>query len=95
MYEIGTQKSKTENNGQRIALRMDGVLTYLHGDHLGSTVLETNSSGGAIRDQTYLAYGKQRDSGKVATDHRFTGQKEDGSGLQYFNARVRPSGMSV
>ena len=30
--------------GQRVAMRKDGVLTYLHSDHLGSTVLETNPS---------------------------------------------------
>jgi len=32
-------------NGQRVAMRQNGQLTYLHGDHLGSTVLTTDSSG--------------------------------------------------
>ena len=40
-----------------------------------------------VADQRYYAYGKQRDSGPVGTDHRFTGQKQDGSGLVYMNAR--------
>ncbi len=35
----------------------------------------------------YAAYGRQRDSGPVVTDHRFTGQKVDGNGLYYYNAR--------
>ncbi|MEZ4870611.1 MAG: hypothetical protein R3C14_55290 [Caldilineaceae bacterium] len=38
-------------NGQRVAMRQLGVLTYLHSDHLGSTVLETNSSGGLSTDE--------------------------------------------
>ncbi len=49
--------------GQRVAMRKDGVLTYLHSDHLGSTVLETNpsaalrasASGAMTTDATYFA----------------------------------------
>ena len=37
--------------------------------------------------QKYYAYGHQRDSGPVVTDHQSTGQKLDGTGLQYYNAR--------
>ena len=86
--------------GQHVAMRKNGVLTYLHSDHLGSTVLETNpsaalrasASGAMTTDETYFAYGKQCDSGKVTTDHCFTGQKEDGSGLMCYNARyLRPA----
>ncbi len=73
-------------NGKRIAMKKGGVLTYLHSDHLGSTVLETVGNS-ATADQKYYAYGKQRDTGPVVTDHKFTGQKLDGTGLQYYNAR--------
>ena len=38
-------------------------------------------------DQKYYAYGNQRDSGPVVTDHKFTGQKHDNTGLYYYNAR--------
>ena len=38
-------------------------------------------------DQWYKAYGLQRYNGPVSADHRFIGQKQDGLGLQYFNAR--------
>jgi hypothetical protein len=41
--------------GQRIAMRKDGVLTYLHGDHLGSTVLSTDISGRQDGNQQYRA----------------------------------------
>ncbi|MFN8444523.1 MAG: RHS repeat-associated core domain-containing protein [Caldilineaceae bacterium] len=68
-------------------MKIGSTLTYLHGDHLGSTVLETNASGAVATDEKYFAFGKQRDSGKVVTDQRFTGQKEDGSGLMYYSAR--------
>ncbi len=73
-----------------MAMDRGGTFTYLNSDHLGSTVMET-VNGAMTTDQKYYAYGKQRDSGTVLTDHRFTGQKEDASGLQYFAARVRPS----
>ena len=60
-------------NGQRVAMRSGSTLTYLHVDLLGSTVLETNISGTVTSDEKYRAYGKQRDTGSVSTDHRFTG----------------------
>ena len=79
-------------NGQRVAMHKNsplpnGSLTYLHSDHLGSTVLTTDTSNNPTGDQRYYAYGKQRDLVPVATDHQFTGQKLDGTGLQYYNAR--------
>ncbi len=76
-----------EFNGQRIARRQDGVLTYLHTDHLGSTLLATNSSGAMVGEHRYRAYGSRRGGDELATDHRFTSQKYDGTGLYYYNAR--------
>jgi len=54
--------------GQRIAMKRGTTLTYLHSDHLGSTVLETSTSGAPTADQKYFAYGNQRDTGPVVTD---------------------------
>ena len=48
---------------QRVAMAKGGEFRYLHGDHLGSTVMETNLSGAVITDQQYYAFGGQRDSG--------------------------------
>jgi RHS repeat-associated protein len=63
----------------------------LHGDHLGSTVLETSTTGAITADQRYRAYGRQRDTGPVVTDHKFTAPsghpKLDGTGLMYYNSR--------
>ena len=54
-------------NGQVVAMRKNGVLTYLHGDHLGSTFLTTNSSGAALTDEGYYAYGRYRRGGELGT----------------------------
>ena len=70
-------------NGQRFAQKVgNGSVTYLHSDHLGSTVLTTGASG----SQRYDAYGNTR-SGTVPTDWKFTGQEQDGTGLIYLHAR--------
>lgn len=73
-------------NSMRIAMKQTGIaLTYLHADHLGSTVLTTEGS--INNSQSYFAFGAKRDGGTLTTDHKFTGQKLDGTGLMYFNAR--------
>ena len=38
-------------------------------------------------NQRYYAYGRTRYGNIVVTDQRFTGQKQDATGLQYFNTR--------
>ena len=81
--------------GQRIAMKRDGVLTYLHADHpsatlrtsLGSIVVTTNISGSLTSSRGYRAYGNYRRGGDLPTDYRFTGQQQDASGLIYMNAR--------
>ncbi|MCB0044616.1 MAG: RHS repeat-associated core domain-containing protein, partial [Caldilineaceae bacterium] len=73
--------------GQRAAMREGSTLRYLHWNHLGSTVMETSAAGSVLTDQKYYPFGAQRDAGPVVTDHRFTGQKQDESGLYYYNAR--------
>ena len=67
-------------------MRNEHGLTYLHADHLGSTVLTTNGST-SQGSSGYLAYGSQRSGNELGTENRFTGQKGDGTGLQYYNAR--------
>ena len=58
------------------------TVTYLHSDHLGSTVLTTGASG----SQRYDAYGNTR-SGTVPTDYGFTSQQEDSGTGAYLHAR--------
>lgn len=82
-------------NGQRVMLYVDGDVpypytVYLHADRLGSTVLETNYSGGRRTTQSYFAFGARRGGSSpslLATENQFTGQKKDDTGLYYYNAR--------
>ncbi|MCP4529089.1 MAG: RHS repeat-associated core domain-containing protein [Aestuariibacter sp.] len=69
------------------------VVYYLHGDHLGSTSLSTDSSGAEVTGSRtlYYPYGEERWSasgGTLTTDYGFTGQRrERGIGLYDYNAR--------
>ncbi len=75
-------------NGMRVAQRRgSSTITYLHGNHLGSTVLETSVIGISVNDEKYFAYGEQRDTGPVNTENQFTDQKRDDTGLYYYGAR--------
>ena len=63
------------------------TLYHVHGDHLGSTTVTT--AGSVVEgSRAYYPYGAQRSaSGTLRTDRTFTGQKADGTGLLYYNAR--------
>ena len=75
-------------NGMRVAQRRgSSTITYLHGNHLGSTVLETSVIGVSVNDEKYFAYGEQRDTGPVNTENQYTDQKRDDTGLYYYGAR--------
>ncbi len=75
--------------GQRVGMRENGVLYYLHSDHLGSTSLTTNESGDVAAAQKYLPYGEVRwVTGTLPTDLTYTGQRsENGLGLMDYRAR--------
>ncbi len=73
--------------GQRVAMRVGGVVYYLHGDHLGSASLAANASEAKVSEMRYLPYGETR-SGSMPTDRQFTGQRnESGLGFYDYNAR--------
>ncbi len=63
---------------------------------LSSTVLVTNGQS-KQSDQRYAAYGKRRGGtpANLPTDHQFTGQKQDGTGLIYMNARYYDPQLGV
>jgi hypothetical protein len=67
-----------------LGVRQGASVSWLYGDHLGST---SASSGAAATSERYYAYGKDRGTGNLPTDHRFTGQISDASGLIFMNAR--------
>jgi RHS repeat-associated protein len=68
----------------RVAMRQGGVVSYLHGDHLGSASLTTDANGAPTSQLRYLPYGAPRPgypTGSVPTDYRFTGQRSEEASL--------------
>ena len=47
----------------------------------------TDQSGNIAGDERYYAYGRGRYGSITLTDHRFTGQKLDVTGLYYYGSR--------
>ena len=76
---------------QAVATRVDGTLSYLHTDHLGSTSLATTIGGAELSGSraSYLPFGEEREVGTADLDGRgFTGHREnDYINLVYMNAR--------
>ena len=70
-----------------VAMRTGSTLQYLHTDHLGGVAAVTTSAGAYSTNQSYFAYGKKRAGGTLPTTINYTGQRLDGSGLVYMNAR--------
>ncbi len=85
MYTFGAQV---------VAMRDNGTLYYLHGDNLGSASLTTNASGAVVSQNRYYPFGATRfTQGTRPTDVDFTGQRLDGTGLHFYNARYYSSGL--
>jgi RHS repeat-associated protein len=73
--------------GKLIATSENGTIRYIHQDSLTSTSLMTDSTGNQIGTTVkYLPFGETK-MGSVPTDKLFTGQRLDGTGLYYYNAR--------
>ena len=87
-YEVTNSITATKYyyfGAQRVAMRTSAGVTYLHGDHLGST---SATSGAQNSKQWYYAFGGVRATeGTLPTDFTFTGQRADSDGLMYYNAR--------
>src|SRR5258708_24954841 len=76
-------------NGQRVAMRVNGILSYLLSDMLGSSTVALNSDGSGQAVQLFAPYGSVRYSGgTMPTTYNFTGQRLDSqTGLLYYNSR--------
>ena len=74
---------------QGIVRLTNGVPTYAHGDHLGSPVSGTNSSGSIIWREHYSPYGsKRQDPSGNRDDEGFAGHVDDSATqLTYMQAR--------
>ena len=77
------------SGGQRIALRRDGIVSYLLTDQLGSTRVTTDEAGAWAAEMKYYPFGWTRyNPGGQITTYRFTGQRWDpGTGLYWYNSR--------
>jgi RHS repeat-associated protein len=78
---------------QRLAVNDNGTLYWLLGDHLGSTSITANSSGGLYAELRYKPWGESRyTEGTTPTRHQFTGQISDTEiGLYFYGARMYSS----
>jgi len=70
-------------------MRNAGTLSWLLGDHLGSTSITANSGGTLYSELRYKAWGESRyTNGSTPTSYHFTGQREESTiGLYYYGAR--------
>jgi RHS repeat-associated protein len=74
---------------QRVAMRRDGVVYFIHADHLGSSSLTTNQSGAPVAQTRYLPYGQEGwTAGTQPTDFTFTDQREE-SGFKLLDYQAR------
>lgn len=79
---------------QKIAMRKDGEVYYLLGDHLGSSSVTVDDTGEKAGSQMYTPYGAVRASGQdLHTGYQYTGQfsYENDLGLQFYRARFYDS----
>jgi RHS repeat-associated protein len=90
-YEVqgSTTRKYYYLGAQRVAMLENSTVYYVLGDHLGSTSLIVNSTGGLYGENRYKAFGETRyTSGTIPTTFGFTGQRqESGLGLYFYNAR--------
>ncbi len=84
----GGTRTLYQFGGQVLAQRStaDGVL-YFHSDHLGSVSVVTSASGSVVSSQEFTLWGEVRSGGIEQTSVNFTGQRRDGTGLLFYNAR--------
>ena len=77
--------------GERVAMRTGsgaGTLRLLFKDRLSSTVHVTDGAGNQVAGRGYYAFGAtMRSTGTMPTDHLFTDQQQDATGLYYYGAR--------
>ena len=82
----GSHERHVYAGSMQVASSDAGVVEYYHVDHLGSTRLKTNSSGGVVYVSGYEPFGPGYGEDGVE-DYRYTGKREDPTGLYYYGAR--------
>jgi RHS repeat-associated protein len=84
-----TERKYYSAGSKRIAMRVNGTLTWLLGDHLGSTSVTAQADGTFQSEMRYTAFGETRSSsGPTLTDYQYTGQRHEAEfGLYFYKAR--------
>ncbi len=89
-YEVtnGVATKHYYHGDRLVAVSENGTLRFVHTDHLASSSVATDTSGNQAGGRTYLPFGDQRSaSGTFGTNKLYTGQRLDGTGLYFYNAR--------
>ena len=74
-------------DGQRIAMKKDGVVSCIYGDQLGSVSAVADADGNLISETLYHPWGTARYSDGISpTDYGYTGQMKEGD-IYFYNAR--------
>ena len=74
-------------DGQRIAMKNNGVVSYLYGDQLGSISAVADTNGNLVSKALYHPWGTTRYSqGTNPTDYAYTGQMQEGE-IYFYNSR--------
>jgi hypothetical protein len=77
----------------RVAMKLGSTVYYLLSDHLGSTAVTANSTGGWNGEVRYYAFGGTRyNQDTTPTTYRYTGQRQESAlggadGLYFYGAR--------
>ena len=89
-----TTKSYYYEGNTQVAMRQNGLITYLFSDQLGSNTYATDVNGTMQFEVRYKDWGEQRATGgTVTTSKRYTNQVDDGIGLYFYNARFYDSAL--
>ncbi len=73
LWDVGSVTKTYSTGGQRVALRRDGAVYFVHTDHLGSTSLLTTEQSQEVPGTRlkYYAYGAPRPGTADATHNAF------------------------
>ena len=74
-------------DGQCIAMKNNGVVSYLYGDQLGSVSAVADGTGALVSKTLYFPWGTTRyASGTTPTEYAYTGQMQEGE-IYFYNSR--------
>ncbi len=61
-FDIVTTAPDCSLNDLRVATSLDGILTWIHSDHLHSATILTDAAGAELRHLAYRAFGEEAEN---------------------------------